>query len=349
MKQAILFINQFFAGIGGEKDADYEPVIVEGAKGPGNGLQAVLKEAVISHTLICRDNFMNSRHEEAMERIQKLLDGKQFDIFLAGPAFQSGRYGMNCGAMCQFVNQKYGVTVVTCMHEENPGLNAYRETAGIYIMRGHKSVAGMHDDIKLMGKLADKLLRGEEILWADAEGYFGHGVRKEVFVDKTPPVRAMEMLLAKLSSSQPYTTEYKIEVHDTIKPAPAVKDIHKSKIALISSGGLVPAGNPDRMPSGTASIWKAYPIENLKAFLPGEFYSVHGGFSTDFVNADPEVLVPLSTVRELREEGCFGELEPYLYSTTGNLTSLKEARRMGEEVASTLKAHNVDAAIYVST
>ena len=111
----------------------------------------------------------------------------------------------------------------------------------------------------------------------------------------------------------------------------------------------MPTGNPDHMPSGTASIWKAYSTDKLNALLPGEFYSVHGGFSTDFVNADPEVLVPLKTVKEALREGAFGELEPFLYSTTGNLTALKDARRMGEEIAEVLKKNHVDAAIYVST
>lgn len=103
------------------------------------------------------------------------------------------------------------------------------------------------------------------------------------------------------------------------------------------------------MPSGTASIWKAYDISQSDAFFSGEFYSVHGGFSTDFVNEDPEVLVPLHTIREIENEGLFGELESFLYTTTGNLTALKDARRMGQEIAQDLHEKKVDAAILVST
>ena len=36
------YINQFFAGIGGEEKADYTPELREGVVGPGMGLKAAL-------------------------------------------------------------------------------------------------------------------------------------------------------------------------------------------------------------------------------------------------------------------------------------------------------------------
>ena len=206
----------------------------------------------------------------------------------------------------------------------------------------------MRKDAGQMAGLANKIIAGEEILWADAEGYFGHGVRKEVFVERTAADRAVDMLLAKIAG-QPYETEYVIEMHDAVTPAKAVDDITCSRVAIVTTGGLVPVGNPDHMPSGTASIWKTYPVGELDALLPGEFFSIHGGYSTNDVNADPEVLIPLSTIKELEREGKFGSLYPYLFTTTGNLTALKEARRMGEEIAQEVRARDVDAVIFVST
>ena len=38
------YINQFFAGIGGEEKADYTPELREGVVGPGMGLKAALGE-----------------------------------------------------------------------------------------------------------------------------------------------------------------------------------------------------------------------------------------------------------------------------------------------------------------
>ena len=348
MKKVILYINQFFGGIGGEDQADFEPVIKDGPVGPGSAIQASLENAEIINTVVCGDNFMNSHKDEALSRISDFLKGKEFDLFLAGPAFQSGRYGMSCGEMCRFVGEQYGVPTVTCMNEENPGVDAYRDNPDIYIMKGNKSAAKMREDAGKLAAFGNKLMNGEEILWADAEGYFGHGIRKEVFVDKTSGDRAVDMMLNKLSGGA-CDTEYKIEIHDSVAPARAVSDITKANIAIISTGGLVAAGNPDRMPSGTASIWKRYAIDQLDAFLPGEFFSVHGGFSTNAVNADPEVQVPLSTIKEIGKEGGYGSLHPFFYATTGNLTTLKDARRMGGEIAQVLKDEHVDGVIFVST
>ncbi len=67
MKKAILYINQFFAGIGGEDKADHEPEIREGLVGPAMALNAALNGAEVTHTIICGDNFMGSNEDEAVK------------------------------------------------------------------------------------------------------------------------------------------------------------------------------------------------------------------------------------------------------------------------------------------
>jgi glycine reductase len=347
MKKAIYYVNQFFGGVGGEAEADFEPIIKEGPVGPGLGLQGALKGAEITHTVICGDNFMASHQDEAIKRITGFLAGKEIDLFLAGPAFRAGRYGVSCGEMCKYANETYGVPAITSMHEENPGVDVYRENL-FYILKGSAGAVKMRQDIAAMAAFANKIIAGEEILWADAEGYFPRGIRKEVFVDKTAADRTVDMLLAKIAG-KPFETELKIDVRDQVIPSQPIADLSKAKIAVISSGGLVPMGNPDRMPGGTCSIWKTYDISKMDAIKPGEFYSVHCGINTDFVNADPGVLVPLSALREFEKEGVIGEVDNNFYSTTGNLATLKDARRMGKEMAAALKANHVDGAFLVST
>ena len=347
MKKAIHYINQFFGGVGGEDEADFEPIIKEGPVGPGLALQTELKGVEITHTVICGDNFMASHKDEAVKRIKEFLTDKKFDIVLAGPAFRSGRYGVSCGEMCKFAHEICNTPAVTSMNEENPGVEVYRENP-FYILKGGAGAAKMREDIAAIAAFADKIAAGEEILWADAEGYFSRGIRKEVFVEKTAADRTVDMLLAKLSGA-PYETEYKIEVRDRVIPSKPIAFLSKAKIALISSGGLVPMGNPDRIPGGTATIWKRYNISKMDSIKSGEFYSVHCGINTDFVNADPEVLVPLSSLREFVKNGEIGEVHDYFYSTTGNLAALKDAKRMGAEIAATLKSEGIDGAIFVST
>lgn len=348
MKKAILYINQFFGGVGGEAEADFQPIVKEGTLGPGEVLQSLLKDTKITHTIICGDNFINSNKDEALKTIDSFINDKEFDIFLAGPAFQAGRYGMSCGEVCKYVSKKYGVPAITSMNVESPGVDAYREEESVYIMCGNKSAVKLRDDAKKMATIANKFLANEDILCADDEGYFGHGRRDIVFTEKTSADRVVDMLLAKING-KPYDTEYKVEIHDVVEPAKAVTDINQITVALVTTGGLVPMGNPDRIPSGTASVWKAYGITDIDEFKNGEFYSIHGGFSTNYVNDDPETLVPLGPLKEAVKSGAIKAIHPVFYSTTGNLTSLKESRRMGNEIAKQLNEANVDAVIMTST
>lgn len=347
MKKIVMYINQFFGGIGGEDQADYAPEIRTEAIGPGIVISSQLQEAEITHTIVCGDNYMTNRQEEAIAAIDKFLEGIEFDLFLAGPAFQSGRYGMSCGAICKHISEKYRVTAVTSMNEENPGVDAYAKTPDVYIMRGSKSASKMRKDAAAMAGITKKILNGEEILWAEEEGYFSHGIRVDVKCKEAPADRAMNMLLTKLNGES-YVTEFPIETIDTVTPAGGT-DVSKSKIAIITTGGLVPMGNPDRIPSGTASIWKRYDITKLDTLKKGEFYSIHGGFSTNNVNEDPEVQLPLSAVKEAEKERKIGKLDDYYYVTTGNLTILKEAKKMGKEIADQLIKDEIEGAILVST
>lgn len=345
MKNVILYINQFFGGIGGEEEADFEPAIYEGTMGPGLALQAQLEDAQITHTIVCGDNFMASHRASALEKIQTFLEGIPFDLLLAGPAFQAGRYGTSCGEICRFIQETYGKPAITSMNEENPGVDAYRSE--IYILRGGANAAKMRKDAKNMAAFANKILHDREILWADKEGYFPRGERRQFFVDQLPGDRAVEMLLAKLNG-KPYQTEYRIETHEKVKPAAAI-NVSKSKIALVTTSGLVPADNPDHIPSASATVWGQYDISDLDAFRPGEFITVHGGYSGENANADPEVLLPLRTVKKFVREGKIGELEPYYFGTTGNCTAVDAAVNMAGGIIEKLKEDHVDGVIFTST
>ena len=135
MKKAIHYINQFFAGIGGEELADHKPEIREGLVGPSLALNSVL-DGEVTHTIICGDNFMGSNTEEAVKLILGFLEDKEFDIFIAGPAFQAGRYGVACGTIAKAVKEKFNVPVLTSMNEENPGVEMFKKD--MHIFKGGK-------------------------------------------------------------------------------------------------------------------------------------------------------------------------------------------------------------------
>lgn len=349
--KAILYLNQFFGQIGGEELADHVPEIREGKVGPALALQAALGDKVtVTHTIICGDNFMGSRTEDAIEQILSFLEGKEFDIFFAGPAFLAGRYGAACGHICSAVQKKFGVPALTSMNEENPGVEMYRSQ--MVIFKGGASAGAMKKDIETMAKYGLKVLSGEKLLPAAEEGYFGRGIRDQIWLD--PPItaadRVIDMLLKKVRGES-YRTELPIPKSDHAPIAPPIspQELSTMNVALITSGGIVPAGNPDRIQSASATKWGKYDISALDDLKKGDYMTIHAGFDPAAANNDPDVIVPLDAMRAYQKEGKIGGINKFFYSTVGTGTTQAEAARMGREIVEELKNEGVRAAILTST
>ncbi|CAK7048552.1 MAG: Betaine reductase complex component B subunit beta [Tissierella sp.] len=347
MKKAIHYINQFFAGIGGEDTADYKPEIREGLVGPSLALNSML-EAEVTHTIICGDNFMGSNTDEAVETILGFLEGKEFDIFVAGPAFQAGRYGVACGTICKAVKEKFNVPVVTSMNEENPGVEMFKKD--IYIFEGGKSAAKLRDDVKAIANFANKLLKGEKTGSADEEGFFPRGIRAQMWLEsgKTAAERGVDMLIKKLNN-KPFETELPIPKQDRVPIAAPIKDLSKANIAMVTTGGIVPVDNPDRIQSASATRWGRYDISKDERLESGVYKTIHAGFDPAAADADPNVIMPIDAMRAYLKEGKIGKLHDYFYSTVGTGTTQAEAARMGKEIVEKLKEDNVDGVIMTST
>lgn len=348
---AILYINQFFGQIGGEEFADHEPEIREGAAGSGMALQAALGNDIkITHTIICGDNFIGTNTEEAIKRIMGFLEGKSFSIFFAGPAFRAGRYGAACGHVCSAVQKRFGVPAITSMNEENPGVEMYRKE--MYIFKGGASAGAMKKDTAAMALFGLKLLKGEQLLPAADEGYFSRGIRRQIWLE--PPIcsadRVVDMLLKKTRGEE-YQTELPIPDSDMVDIARAIKpeDLTKMQVAIVTSGGIVPVGNPDRIQSASATKWGKYDVSALESLRKGEFMTIHAGFDPAAANDDPNVIVPIDAMKQYESEGKIGGVYRYFYSTVGTGTTQAEATRMGREIAEELLSEGVGAVILTST
>ncbi len=348
MKKAILYLNQFFGQIGGEDKADFPPEIREGLVGPATELDKKLMNAEITHTIICGDNFMGSKKEEALEKILGFLENIEFDIFFAGPAFQAGRYGVACGVICEAVKEKFNVPVITSMHEENPGVDMFKKH--VYIFKGGNNAGRMRKDIKPMAKFGDKILAGEKLLSADEEGYFTRGIRHQVWLDSLEPAanRVVDMMIKKLNNEE-FETELPIPKLDRVKIADAIKDLSKANIACVTSGGIVPVDNPDRIQSASATRWGRYDVSEIDTLEGGVYKTIHAGFDPAAADKDPNVIVPLDALKAYEREGKIGKLHKYFYSTVGTGTTEAEAARMAREMVECLKEDHVDGVILTST
>lgn len=345
--KAIHYINQFFAGIGGEEKADHKPEIREGLVGPSLALNSML-DAEVTHTIVCGDNYMGSNTEEAVSTILEFLDGKEFDIFVAGPAFQAGRYGVACGTICKAVKEKFNVPVLTSMNEENPGVEMFKRD--VVIFKGGKSAAKLRDDVKVMAEYGNKILTGKDLGPADEEGYFSRGIRSQVWLESgvTAAQRGVEMLIRKLRD-ETYETELPIPKQDMVPIAPPIKDLSEANIALVTSGGIVPIDNPDRIQSASATRWGKYDISDIENLESGVYKTIHAGYDPTAADLDPDVVVPLDVMKEYLREGKIGKLHKYFYSTVGTGTTQAEAARMGREIVENLKEDKVDGVILTST
>lgn len=340
------YLNQFFAGIGGEEKADTPPEYRAGPIGPGVSLARHLGDrAVITGTLICGDNYFIEHQEEAIAQLLEMADASPADVLVAGPAFNSGRYGTACGGLSTAWQQK-GKPAVTAMNVNNPGVELFQND--LYILPTGASAASMNDGLTKLSDFSLKLGQGAEIGPADTEGYFPRGTRRNLRVEQGAAVRAVGMLLSKLTG-ETYQTELRIPEFSNVPPAFPVVELGNSLVALVTESGLVPSGNPDRLETWNASKWFKYPIAGLDALRRGEYEAWHGGCDTAGTNDDPDRAVPLDAARILEDTGAIGSLYDHYYVTTGNMANIKTMSRIGKEVALDLKAQGVQAVILTAT
>ena len=344
-KRVVHYINQFFANIGGEEMAHIEPELREGIVGPGMALNTAWKgEAEIVNTIVCGDSYFAEHEAEAKEKILGWVKEIKPDFFIAGPAFNAGRYGYACANICVAV-QELGIPVLTGMYQENPGAD-YKEK--ILIVATRDSAAGMRQAAPTMAKLALKIMNGEKLGASCEDGYMNNGIRVNFFEKERGAKRAVDMLINKLNG-KPFVTAYPMPSFDRVAPNHAIKDLSKATIALCTSGGIVPKGNPDHIESSSASHYGEYNIAGVDDLTSETFETAHGGYDPIYANEDPDRVLPVDVMRDLEKEGKIGKLHDYYYATVGNGTAVASAKKFAAEYAQKLLAAGVDAVIMTST
>lgn len=348
MIRVVHYINQFYAGIGGEEKADIKPEVREGFVGPGMGLNGLLKPqgVEIVATVICGDSYFNENMDQAKAEVIEMIKGYNPDLFIAGPAFNAGRYGVACGAIATAVEETLNIPALTAMYIENPGADMYKKH--VYIVETKNSAVGMRDALPKIAKLAVKLAKGEAVGAPAEEGYIERGIRKNFFATERGSKRAVDMLVKKLKGEE-FVTEFKMPVFDRVEPNPPVADITKAKIAIVTSGGTVPKGNPDHIESSSASKFGKYDIEGVNDLTAETYETAHGGYDPTYANTDNDRVIPVDVLREFEKEGKIGSLHRYFYSTVGNGTAVASSKKFGEQIAKELIADGVTAVILTST
>lgn len=346
--RVVHYLNQFFAGIGGEDKADAPFEVRPGAVGPGRALQMALGDTgeVVS-TLVCGDNAFHADPEANTDAVVAAVAAAAPDLFVAGPAFNAGRYGLACAAVCAAVKERLGIPAITGLFPEAPAVDIYRSR--VVMVATGDSAGSMQAAITGIAAVGSRLAAGEGLRPAADEGRIPMGYRRAWVTDVPVARRAVDMLLAKVRG-EPFTSEVSLPAQaEPVPPAPPVADLATAVVALVTEGGLVPEDNPDRIESSSATRWARYPLETLERNADPRFRSIHAGYDSQWVDADPDRMVPVDAVRALAAEGFIGGVHEWFYVTTGTGTTVAHAERMGEEIAKQLVADGVQAVIATST
>lgn len=340
------YLNQFFAGQGGEEAADSHPAYRDGPVGPGVRLNELLGDgSQIVGTLFAGDNYFSSKATDSSEVIEKFIKDSGADLLVAGPAFNAGRYGLACGEVCTLAMEQLDIPVLIAMSENNPATELHRSR--IPILGTSDSINGMQDALKAMaeGISAYASSKGD---WSDASSLLiARGVRLNEVSSVRGSTRAIDLLLAKIAGDS-YATEWPLPDYDIVEPSELGTSKEQPLVALVTEGGLVPRGNPGGLNSGRADRWFSYSIADTDRLDSGEFEIIHGGIDTSSSNQNPNRMVPVDAAKGQESLGQFS-LHGSVYSTTGNQGSIPEMRRIGDEIAAELHNAGVHAVIATST
>jgi betaine reductase len=334
----IHYVNQFFAGLGGEETAQV---------GPGRAIQNALAErGQVVATAVCGDNYFAENIPKATDEIVRLISQFRPDLVIAGPAFEAGRYGIACGAVCRAVQKELQIPAVTGMYAENPGVDLFHRD--VYIISTGNSVRSMTEAVTKMVNLALKLASREQIGRPLDESYIPRGIVVNEMVRRTGAERVVAMLLDKLQG-RPVVSEVSQPTFDRIELMPPPDSLDKVTLALVTDGGLVPKGNPEHLESSGSTKYGKYSLKGMSRLKAEDFDVNHGGYDGVFIRQDPNRLVPVDVMRDLEQEKVIGKLFESFYTTAGVSTTVENSKRMGQAIGRELKAEGVTGVILTST
>ncbi|MGH3672516.1 MAG: glycine/betaine/sarcosine/D-proline family reductase selenoprotein B, partial [Pseudonocardiaceae bacterium] len=312
------YLNQFYAGLGGEDAAGIGPRIIDGTVGPGRLLAQLLgDEHQIVATIVCGDNYAASNTTVAQELLD-MARSAGAELLVAGPAFGSGRYGLACARLVAAADA-VGLPALAVMHPDNPGL---ADAGTAPVVAAGATAREMRPTLQRVTAAIAKLATGATLTAED--GRVVRPARIARLVEQRGAARAVELVLRRLGGDQ-HSTEVPIGGFDTVEPAAPIDKAADAIVALVTEAAVVPVGNPDRLESARATRWLRYRIEGVDTLASGVWESVAGGFATTAANADPNRLLPLDAARMLEREGAIGHVHDEFMVTVGNGTPVATA------------------------
>ena len=342
--RVVCFINQFFGQIGGEDMAHVGFSTKNEAIGPAKLFETLLHDDCdVVGTIICGDNYFAENTEKAVAEGVELAKSFKPDLFIAGPAFNAGRYGISCGNMVSAVARELKIPTVTAMYLENPAVELFRKDT--YIVKTGIMSSDLRKTAPTMVSIGLRLLKKEHIGSAASEGYINRDIILNEEQTENAAVRAINMVLQKIKGEL-FESELLPPNFDIVEPAPPVANLSKIKLALVTDGGLIPESNPDKLKPNGSTTWGHYDWE---ALINNRHFVIHSGYDGTSVLEKPYRLFPRDILEDFEKSGKLGSLDPEVYVACGNCASVAASQEKGRQIAQALLAKNVQGVILTST
>jgi glycine reductase len=232
------------------------------------------------------------------------------------------------------------------MHPDNPAVEAHRHH--VLIVPTAESATGMQPAVASLARFALRLARGEALGPAELEGYLAQGQRRVWDRGRPGYQRALDMLLDKLHG-RPFVSEVPFHAPDRVTPAPPITDLRRATIAMVTTGGLVRKGNPDKQVAANATRYHRHSVKDLEALTPEGWEAYHSGYFNHIVNTNPNYILPLSFLRDLEGKGQIGRVHEWIYALPGVSTPVAMARQLGRSIGADLREARVDGVLLVAT
>ncbi len=296
------YVNQFFAGIGGEDSAGTGPELRDGAWDPGGSLATLLgDEHEIIATAICGDDYAASHPEFAAELVRRPAS--------AAPRCR-GRSRLHQRALRHGVRadrgggQRGGTARagLDASREPRPGRGrrhgGRRERPDLAPHAATRSTASRRRRCKVAA--------GEELTAQD--GRIGPVARTNRLAQRSAAERAVALVLTRLGGDRD-ATEIPLPDFDRVTPAAPIADPAEALFALVTEGGFVPAGNPDRLESARATKWVRHSLDGLdsadeRQLRVGARRVLHRSGPTPIPTASSRSTSPASWSARERSDAC---------------------------------------------
>ena len=96
---------------------------------------------------------------------------------------------------------------------------------------------------------------------------------------------------------------------------------------MVTTGGLVQKGNPDKQVAANATRYHRHSVKELEALTPEGWEAYHAGYFNHIVNKNPNYILPLSFLRDLEGKGQIGRVHEWMYALPGVLDAGRHGAR----------------------